>query len=59
MDWIRKEECCGCEACRQVCPQKCIEMEEDEEGFLYPQIDMDNCIFCGMCRNVCPVLKLR
>lgn len=47
--------CSGCSACYNICPQKCISMVEDDEGFLYPQIDHDECIDCGMCKKVCPV----
>ncbi|MCS2450406.1 Coenzyme F420 hydrogenase/dehydrogenase, beta subunit C-terminal domain [Bacteroides thetaiotaomicron] len=32
-------------------------MHEDEEGFLYPLIDMSFCIECGLCENVCPVIN--
>lgn len=49
-----KENCCGCEACAQICPNQCICMTEDEEGFKYPLIDSANCIDCGMCKEVCP-----
>ena len=28
-------------------------MKEDQEGFLYPQIDEQACIRCGMCISVC------
>ena len=35
----RKEECCGCTACFAVCHQNAITIQEDEEGFEYPQID--------------------
>lgn len=59
MDWIRKEDCCGCEACRQICPQKCIEMIEDEEGFLYPNVFREKCISCKLCEKVCPVKEVR
>lgn len=31
-----KVDCCGCASCVQVCPKKCLSMQEDEEGFLYP-----------------------
>lgn len=48
-----KEECCGCTACKSICPTKAIEMKPDEEGFLYPQIDQNLCIDCGVCRKVC------
>lgn len=52
-----KQQCCGCSACAQVCPKKCIAMQPDEEGFLYPQIDQTTCIECGLCEKVCPMLK--
>ena len=32
-------------------------MHEDEEGFLYPQVDFSICINCGLCEKVCPVLN--
>lgn len=49
----KKEKCCGCWACMNACPQKAISMQEDEYGFLYPQIDVNLCIQCGICRRVC------
>ena len=52
-----KDACCGCTACYSVCPVKAISMSTDDEGFLYPQINMDKCIECKMCEQVCP-LKL-
>lgn len=52
-----KAKCCGCTACKNICPQKAIEMKEDEEGFLYPSINMDKCVNCGLCKKVCPVLN--
>ena len=48
------ETCCGCGACSEICPHKCISMESDIEGFLYPNIDEDTCIHCGQCNEVCP-----
>lgn len=50
---IEKELCYGCSACEKKCPQKCIEMHTDENGFLYPQIDEKNCIDCFICQKVC------
>lgn len=50
-----KFKCCGCNACVQRCPKQCIGMYEDEEGFLYPQVDTALCIDCGICEKVCPV----
>ena len=32
-------------------------MVKDEEGFLYPKVDMKKCIECGKCKKVCPVLN--
>lgn len=48
-----KEECCGCSACKSVCPVKAIKMTADEEGFSYPVIDNSVCISCGRCQKVC------
>lgn len=51
-----KSLCCGCGACVHVCPQNCIAMQEDYEGFYFPQIiDPALCINCGRCSNVCPM----
>lgn len=52
-----KQNCCGCEACVQACPKKCISMKRDAEGFLYPFADHNTCIDCGLCEKVCPVLN--
>ncbi len=49
--------CTGCTACYSACPVNCIEMMEDEEGFLFPEINSSICLGCGKCENVCPVLK--
>lgn len=46
--------CCGCTACKTVCPKQCITMVEDGEGFLYPKIDTNLCIDCQVCVKVCP-----
>lgn len=52
-----KEHCCGCYSCMLRCPKQCITMREDEEGFLYPQVDEQKCIDCGVCEKVCPVIN--
>ena len=36
--------CCGCGACEQKCPLKCIQLVEDDEGFLYPSVDESVCV---------------
>ena len=52
---IAKTECCGCGACANVCPTRCISMLEDGEGFSYPVTDAEKCVHCGLCDKVCPV----
>lgn len=49
----RKEDCCGCTACKHICPTHAIEMVSDQEGFLYPEINQKLCIDCGLCKQVC------
>lgn len=34
-----KRKCTGCAACFNICPFHCIEMKEDEEGFIYPIVN--------------------
>lgn len=36
-----------------VCPQECIILVPDENGFLFPEVDMNNCIDCDLCISVC------
>lgn len=50
-----KEDCCGCTACKSICPSKAIVMKLDKEGFLYPQINQELCINCSLCKKVCPL----
>lgn len=50
-----KEKCTGCSACKNICPKGAITMKEDEEGFLYPEINEELCINCNLCVNVCPI----
>lgn len=50
-----KSQCCGCTACYNACPKSAICMVIDNEGFLYPKINMDLCVDCKLCEKVCPV----
>lgn len=52
-----KQNCCGCTACVQRCPKQCIRLDEDAEGFLYPNVDEEACVKCGLCEKVCPILN--
>ena len=45
--------CCGCSACRAICPHDAISMRPDALGFTYPHVDMDLCVKCGLCVQVC------
>ena len=51
--FTNKQNCCGCSACYSICPVNAISMVEDEEGFLYPQVDHSKCIKCFRCLKVC------
>lgn len=52
-----KQYCCGCEACSNICPVNAIQMVADQEGFLYPHIDVYACLNCGNCKHTCPILN--
>lgn len=50
----RKKNCCGCNACAEICPKRCITMIADAKGFHYPKVDTTACIDCGLCKKTCP-----
>lgn len=54
---LNYEKCTACGACIQKCPKNCIELNSDENGFLYPRVNTIECIGCGLCDNVCPIGK--
>lgn len=54
-----KKDCCGCGACKNICPKKCISMESDHEGFLYPVVNETECVNCGLCEKACPVINVK
>lgn len=56
---VPKKECCGCTACMNICPKEAIQMEQDQEGFLYPEIKKELCIKCGRCKQICPMIDRR
>ena len=48
---ILPEECIGCMACRQICPENAISEGADSKFVVDPQI----CSFCQACIGMCPV----
>lgn len=52
-----KSNCCGCQACGDVCPKQAIAFKIDQEGFWYPEVDRHLCVDCGLCERVCPCLN--
>lgn len=50
-------DCCGCYSCYNSCPIGCIAMKEDQEGFIYPIIDISKCVNCNSCINSCPIIN--
>ena len=55
---IGNNKCYSCRSCEQICPKKCITMEENFEGFFYPVIQTNVCIDCGICLSHCPAKSL-
>lgn len=56
VEYLNKEyktHCNGCGGCMCVCPMGAIEMEDDEEGFLYPKVNEKKCIKCKKCLQFC------
>ena len=52
-----KIKCSGCSACANMCPHNCIEMQFDNEGFLYPKVNYGKCTNCGLCEKSCPIIN--
>ena len=53
-----KVDCCGCNACGDVCSKNAITFKTDKEGFWYPEVDKDKCVDCGLCEKVCPIINI-
>lgn len=59
ISFISENDCCGCSACANICPQKCITMEADVAGFLYPVVDKEKCVACDLCHKSCPIVNAK
>lgn len=56
LEVLEKKRCTGCTACKNICPVNAIEMMENTQGFLFPEINQETCVDCGLCRKTCPVI---
>lgn len=54
-----KVDCCGCNACGDVCAHQAITFKTDIEGFWYPEVDENKCTDCHLCEKVCPILNVK
>lgn len=44
------ESCIGCESCKEVCPQACIDFSQTPASIM-----QGHCLRCGNCLQICPV----
>lgn len=49
----KNNECAGCMACVDICPQKAITIEDKLYAY-NAQIDISKCVHCNLCHKVCP-----
>lgn len=54
-----KVDCCGCNACGDVCAHGAICFKTDIEGFWYPEVDVHKCTNCHLCERVCPIINVK
>lgn len=57
IDIKNKIDCCGCNACGDVCPKQAISFVTDNEGFWYPEVNLQKCVDCHLCEKVCPIIE--
>ena len=43
------EECIGCHKCYEVCPQKCIDINQKPVKIIH-----EYCLHCAKCKEICP-----
>ena len=59
IDIKNKVDCCGCNACGDICAHKAITFKTDIEGFWYPEVDKEKCTDCHLCEKVCPIINIK
>jgi coenzyme F420-reducing hydrogenase beta subunit len=55
---IGDNECTGCSACANACPQHAIEMLLNRHGFYRPSLRDGQCDECRLCLKRCPVIAV-
>lgn len=50
---INEESCTGCGACKVVCPQSCIDLRLDRDGYWKRHVINEKCVNCQKCLAVC------
>ena len=51
------QKCTGCLACYNVCRHDAIALKTNDEGFVYPEVQLDVCSGCKLCEKVCPIIN--
>ncbi len=54
---LYSDSCTGCSACEAICPVDAISLKLNEDGFYYPNVNLNLCINCSKCINTCPINK--
>ena len=54
---IKKGNCTGCGACKNVCNINAISMELNRDGFYEPSINKSKCVNCGLCDKTCAIVN--
>lgn len=52
-----KDACCGCGACKDICPHDAICFHMNKEEFFFPKIAADKCTGCNACERICPMIS--
>jgi 2-oxoglutarate ferredoxin oxidoreductase subunit delta len=52
---INREFCKGCGICVAFCPEKVLELDDDEKAVVVAQ---EKCTACGLCERLCPDIAI-